>query len=69
MNFGIVTKYLADRGFGFIRPDDGGSDIFFHISALKAAGLDEPTAGQRFEYDIGEGRNGKVAAVNLRRVD
>jgi CspA family cold shock protein len=69
MTIGVVSKYFPDRGYGFLVPDDGGTDVFLHATALKAAGLQEPTAGQRFEYDIGEGRNGKVAAVNLRRVE
>lgn len=66
MKIGTIKKYIADRGFGFITPDDGGADIFFHVSTLQAAGLADPDEGDRLEFDIGEGRNGKPMAIDLR---
>jgi cold shock protein len=55
------------RGFGFIRPDDGGPDVFVHISAFARAGLPAPTEGQRVSFDIEpNSRTGKPGATNIR---
>jgi CspA family cold shock protein len=69
MTIGVVSKYFPDRGYGFLVPDDGGADVFLHATALKAAGLQEPTAGDRLSFDIGQGRGDKIMAVNLRKAD
>ncbi len=66
MQAGTVKWFNETRGFGFIQPDDGGKDIFFHISALDRAGLDTPPEGTRLLFEIAQGRNGKIAAENLR---
>lgn len=50
-------------------PDDGSPDIFVHASAVKAAGMAEPCEGDRLEFDIGEGRNGRPMAIDLRFAD
>jgi CspA family cold shock protein len=64
---GVVKKYFADRGYGFLCPDDGGQDLFFHASSLKAAGIDVPEVGDRFWYRVGVNpRNQKPVAVDLR---
>ncbi|GGC60119.1 cold-shock protein [Chelatococcus reniformis] len=66
MTSGIVKFFNATRGFGFIQPDSGGSDIFVHISAVERAGLREIREGQRFSFDIVEdARSGKSSAQNL----
>ena len=51
---------------GFIKPEDGSSDVFVHISAVQDAGLKTLVEGQRLQYDVGAGRNGKNAAANLK---
>jgi CspA family cold shock protein len=65
---GEIKHWNADRGFGFMRRDDGEGDAFVHIRAFEAAGLPEPERGDRFEFDIVEGRGAKPEAQQLRRV-
>ncbi|HEY6816307.1 MAG TPA: cold-shock protein [Croceibacterium sp.] len=62
---GIVKFFNTDKGFGFIQPDDGGSDSFVHISAVQAAGLQTLNKDQRLSFDVEQGRDGKASAVNL----
>ena len=54
------------KGFGFIEPQDGGKDVFVHISALEQAGLSTLNDGQKVSYDLEQGRQGKTSAVNLK---
>ena len=61
---GTVKWFNSQKGFGFIQPDNGGSDVFVHISAVEAAGLRGLNEGQKISYETKEDR-GKVAAVNL----
>ncbi len=63
---GTVKWFNPDKGFGFISPDGGGSDVFVHISAVERAGLGSLHEGQRLGFQLEPGRQGKVAAVNLR---
>jgi len=64
---GIVKFFNADKGYGFIKPDDGGRDIFVHITALEQAGLNSLTEGQRITFDIEPDKKGKgPKAVDLR---
>ncbi|TCS64945.1 cold-shock protein [Varunaivibrio sulfuroxidans] len=65
MPTGSVKWFNATKGFGFINPDDGDQDAFVHISAVERAGLSGLREGQRLEYELVEGRNGKVSAENL----
>lgn len=65
MPTGSVKWFNAEKGFGFIVPDDPGSDIFVHISAVKNAGWEGLEEGQRLEFELREGRNGRVSADNL----
>jgi CspA family cold shock protein len=70
MPTGTVTFYNDDRGFGFIRPDDGGADVFVHISAFTRIGLPAPAEGQRFAFDVEiNPSNGKPAATNILMID
>ena len=66
MATGIVKWFNAQKGYGFIQPDEGGNDVFVHISAVERAGLTGLREGQRITYEIEKGRNGKSAAVNIK---
>lgn len=66
MPVGTVKFYNADRGFGFITPEDGGKDVFVHATALEAAGMRGLIEGQKLSFDVREdSRSGKTAAANL----
>src|SRR5690349_9661132 len=66
MASGTVKWFNTAKGFGFIQPDDGGSDVFVHISALNAAGMDSLNEGDQVEYELEQdGRSGKRAATSL----
>jgi CspA family cold shock protein len=64
---GVVKFFNGEKGYGFIKPDDGGSDIFVHVSALEQAGLHSLNEGQKVSYDIEPDKKGKgPKALNLR---
>ena len=65
MATGTVKWFDPGKGFGFIAPEDGGKDVFVHVSAVDTAGLGQLTEGQRISYDIVSER-GKEAAGNLK---
>lgn len=65
---GTVKWFDMNKGFGFIQPDDGGKDAFVHITAVQRAGLTSLDEGQVVEYELQEGRNGKMSAEDLRVV-
>jgi CspA family cold shock protein len=65
---GTVKWFNATKGFGFIQPDHGGPDAFVHISAVERAGLDSLREGERVQYELARGNNGKSAAEDLKRV-
>jgi CspA family cold shock protein len=65
MAIGTVKFFNTQRGFGFIRPDDGSKDVFVHITAVERAGLDTLVEGQKVSYDVLMER-GKPAAGNLK---
>ncbi len=65
MPTGTVKWFSPARGYGFIEPEDGSKDVFVHMSAVQAAGLDTLNEGQRIEFDIEPGKDGKTAAANL----
>jgi len=60
-----VTWLKPTKGYGFIQPDSGGADAFVHISAVERAGIANLAEGQRVEYELVPGRNGKSSAENL----
>jgi len=64
---GTVKWFNPTKGFGFIVPDNGGNDVFVHISAVQASGLNGLDEGQKIEFDQEENR-GKMAATNLKEV-
>ena len=67
MPIGTVKFFNTDKGYGFIQPEDGGSDSFVHISAVQAAGMQTLNKDQRLSYEVETGRNGKASAVNLQQ--
>jgi cold shock protein len=63
---GIVKFYNAQKGFGFIQPDDGGKDVFVHATALERAGMSNLVEGQKVSFDTAEDRRtGKIAVSNI----
>jgi CspA family cold shock protein len=67
VSLGTVKWFNATKGFGFIQPDDGGNDVFVHISAVERAGLGTLREGQKISYEIvADRRSGKSSADNLR---
>jgi CspA family cold shock protein len=65
MPTGTVKWFNAQKGFGFIQPEDGGKDVFVHITAVQAAGLRDLAENQKVTYEVVTER-GKQAAANLR---
>lgn len=67
MSSGTVKWFNSQKGFGFIRPDDGGTDVFVHISAVERAGLAGLADGQKVSYEVvTDRRSGKTSAESLR---
>ncbi len=69
MPTGTVKWFNPVKGFGFIVPDDGSDDAFVHISAVEQAGLTSLNEGQKVEFDLQPGRNGRMAAAELKIMD
>lgn len=66
MTTGTVKWFNATKGFGFIQPDDGGNDVFVHISAVQRAGMNDIVEGQKISYEVvRDNKSGKFAADNL----
>lgn len=63
---GIVKWFNPEKGYGFIRPNDGSVDVFVHISAVQKAGHTTLAEGARVSYELLPGRSGKMSAENLR---
>jgi CspA family cold shock protein len=69
MSTGTVKWFNSQKGFGFIQPDDGGKDVFVHISAVERAGMSNLNEGQKVSYELTEDRrSGKTSADQLRAV-
>jgi len=67
MATGTVKWFNAQKGYGFIQPDDSSKDVFVHISAVERSGMGALSEGQKVSYDIQQER-GKASATNLRAV-
>ncbi len=63
--FGVVKWFNPIKGFGFIQPEQGGKDVFVHISALEKSGIQVLNEGQRVSYELTSNK-GKTSAVNLK---
>ena len=66
MASGTVKWFNAQKGYGFIQPDDGSKDVFVHISAVERAGMGNLREGQKLSFELERGQQGKTSAVNLR---
>lgn len=67
MASGTVKWFNAEKGYGFIQPDEGGKDVFVHVSAVEQAGMRHLQEGQKISFEIvPDRRTGKSAAANLR---
>jgi len=67
MTIGTVKWFNAQKGYGFIQPEDGSKDVFVHISAVERAGLSHLHEGQRVSFELERGQQGKTSAVNLQQ--
>jgi len=66
MATGTVKWFNGAKGFGFIQPDEGGPDVFVHISAVERAGLGSLFENQKLSFELETGNNGKVSAGSLK---
>jgi CspA family cold shock protein len=67
MSTGTVKWFNAQKGFGFIQPDDGSKDVFVHISAVERAGIGNLSEGQKLSFELqNDQRSGKTSACNLK---
>ena len=69
MTTGTVKWFNPAKGFGFIQPADGSKDAFVHISAVERAGLTSLREGQKVQYELRAGKNGKSSAEDLKVLD
>jgi CspA family cold shock protein len=67
MTTGTVKWFNGTKGFGFIQPDQGGTDVFVHVSAVERSGMNNIVEGQKLSYDVvRDNKTGKMAAENLK---
>jgi cold shock protein len=66
MSIGTVKWFNAQKGYGFIQPEDGSKDVFVHVSAVERSDLGSLHEGQRVSFEVQRGQQGKSSAVNLR---
>jgi CspA family cold shock protein len=69
MPLGTVKWFNPTKGYGFIQPDSGGKDVFVHISAVQRAGMETLDEGQRLEFQVVPGRDGRTSADNIKAVE
>ncbi len=67
MSIGTVKWFNVTKGYGFIAPDDGGKDVFVHVSAVTRSGIGSLHEGQRLSFELERGQQGRVAAVDLKQ--
>jgi len=65
---GTICHFVTERGFGFVRPDAGGENVFVHITAALRAGIDDLAVGDVLEFDVSTDRRGRTEAINIRLV-
>ena len=65
MTTGVVKFFNTSKGYGFISPDDGGKDVFVHITALQRSGLQSLAEGQKLSFEVSPGRDGRISADRL----
>lgn len=68
MPTGTVKWFNTTKGYGFIAPDEGGKDVFVHITAVQRAGLDTLSDNQKVRYELSEGRDGRASASDLQPI-
>jgi CspA family cold shock protein len=66
MSVGTVKWFNAQKGYGFIQPDDGSKDVFVHISAVERSGIGNLSDGQKISFDVMHDQKGKPSAENLK---
>jgi cold shock protein len=66
MPSGTVKWFNTKKGFGFIVPDDGGNDVFVHISAVETSGMQTLNEGQKVQFELAPDRQGRMTAVELK---
>jgi len=66
MSIGTVKWFNSTKGYGFIQPEDGSKDVFVHISDVQRSGLNGLNEGDKVEFELQKGQQGKVSAGNLR---
>jgi len=67
MPTGNVKWFNATKGYGFIQPEDGSKDVFLHISDVQRSGLQDVREGDKLEYELQRGQQGKISATNLKQ--
>ncbi len=67
MSIGTVKWFNAQKGYGFIQPEDGSQDVFVHVSAVERSGLGNLHEGQKISFEVQRGQQGKNSAVNLQQ--
>lgn len=67
MQTGIISWFRADRGYGFIKPDDNSKDVFLHLKELEKIGLNDIDKGQKLSFEIRKKKN-KLSAVNIKLI-
>lgn len=67
MQTGIISWFRADRGYGFIKPDDNSKDVFLHLKELEKIGLNNIDKGQRLSFEVRKKKN-KLSAVNIKLI-
>jgi len=68
LSIGTVKWFNVTKGYGFIAPDEGGKDVFVHVSSVSRSGIGSLHEGQRISFELERGQQGRVAAVNLKQV-
>ena len=66
MTIGTVKWFNPTKGFGFIQPEDGSKDVFVHITAVERSGMGSLKEGQKVQFELAKGKDGKVSADNLK---